>query len=725
MEAKRKREIENKQNRLLKKAAFGVMALCLLFVLNACRGVRSDDIETDFGTALVSISISPASLVLADPTTQQLTATGIYGNASTADITESVNWVSEYPAIATVSDEPSSDTNPKGQVKTVLTGSTTITARSGNIKSSTVLSVTSAVLQTIEVTPGYSSYASAVTPWVQMKATGIYTDGTIIDITEFATWSSGTTSVATVNNVSGERGLATNPNFGTSPATATTTITATFQGVSGSTDLTLTAATAVGNIGVTPIYPYLAQKTYQQFTGTMRLSDGTAQDTTKYAIWASGTPANATISNADSTRGLALLDSTNNGPAVISASLGAVASTATDLNVTNNYYLYNLEINPEFPGIAQGIPYQLKAIGTFKKTGANYFIAQDLTEWVSWSSSDTSLATISNATGSKGLVTLTKVPGAADRTATITVKSPILSTLTGSTTLTVKSNSLKLTSIAISPSNPTIHIDTKPTYKAYGTFSDGTNSYIQDISHAVIWSSSDTTVTVVSNESSTVGNTANRAGGATTITASLGDVSGDSAVTVKPTSYTWTGFTFTPATAAVGVRSDVQLTATATFSNGTDSFEQDVSEEILWTSAATANADISNADGTRGLVTGITTPATVTMTADWQSSTDTKAVITEDIANLNSIAITAASAAGPDGTTQLTTTATYVSTNTQDVTDLCIWSSSRPAVASVLNIPGSKGKVFSNGSGSTTITCRITDETATKDLSVTHEFTVN
>ncbi|MBT3226373.1 MAG: hypothetical protein HOK67_08810 [Deltaproteobacteria bacterium] len=719
MEAKRKREMKSKQFRQLKKATFGVMALCLLFVLNACNDNRSDDKATDFGTALVSISITPASPVLADPTTQQLTATGIYGDGTTANITESVNWVSEYPAIATVSDEPSSTTNPKGQVKTVLTGSTTITARSANISSSNVLSVTSAVLQTIEVTPGYSSFASAITPWVQMKATGIYADGTIIDITEFATWSSGTTSVATINNVSGERGLATSVTNGT------TTITATYQNISGSTDLTLTTATQSGNIGVTPISPYLAQETYQQFTATVRLSDGSAQDITQFVIWASATVANATISNAKETMGLSLMDASNNGAAVISADLSAAAALDSTLTITNNYYLYKLEINPEFPGIAQGIPYQLKAIGIFKKTGANYYIAQDLTEWVSWSSSDTSLATISNATGSKGLLTLTKVPGVADRTATITVRSPILSSLTGTTTLKVKSNSLKLTSIAISPSDPTIHIDTTPTFKAYGTFSDGTNSFIQDISHAVIWSSSDSTVTVVSNESSTVGKTANRAGGSTTITARLGDISGTSSVTIKPTSHAWTGFTFAPATAATGIRSDVQLTATATFSNGSDSFTQDVTEEILWTSGTPASADISSADGARGLVTGITTPATVTMTADWQSSTDTKAVITEDIANLNSIAITAASAAGSDGTTQLTTTATYVSTNTQDVTELCIWSSSRPEVASVLNIPGSKGKVFSNGSGSTTITCRITDETATKDLSVTHEFTVN
>ena len=706
------------------KAALGVMTLCLLLALGACNGNRSDD-PTDFGTALVSISITPASPVLADPTTQQFTATGIYGNGTTANITESVNWVSEFPAVATVSDEPNSTTNPKGQVKTVLTGTTTITARSGNISSSTTLSVTSAVLQTIEVTPGYSSFASVITPWVQMKATGIYSDGTILDVTEFASWSSGTPSVATVNNVSGGKGLATNPNFGTSPATASTTITAIFQGVSGSTDLTMTNATAVGNFGITPLYPYLAQETYQQFTGTMRLSDGSAQDITKFAIWTSATPANATISNGEDTVGLALMDDTAFGPSVISAGLGAAASTATTLNVTNNYYLFRLEINPEFPAIAQGIPYQLKAIGIFKTTAGSYYIAQDLTEWVSWSSSDTSLATISNATGSKGLVTLTKVPGAADRTATITVSSPILPSLTGTTTLTVKSNSLTLTSIAVSPSSPTIHIDTTPTFKAYGTFSDGTNSFIQDISHAVIWSSSDTTVTVISNEPSTVGKSVNRAGGTVTITATLGDVSGSSTATIRPASFAWASFTFTPAVATTGQRNNVQLTATATFTDGVDPFTQDVTEEILWTSGTPADADVSSAEGTGGLVTGINVNGAVNMTADWQGNTGTKAVEVEDITTMSAIAITAAGSAGPDGTIQLTATATYA-VNTQDVTETCIWSSSRPEVASVLNIPGSKGKVFSNGSGSTNITCRITDETATLDLSATtYPFTVN
>jgi hypothetical protein len=724
MEAKEKREIKGGQIRNTKQVIFGAMVLCLLFVLGACNGNRSDD-PTDFGNALVSISISPANPVLADPTTQQFMATGIYGDGTTADITESVNWVSEFPAVATISDEPDSSSNPKGQVKTVLTGSTTITARSGNISSLTVLSVTSAVLETIEVTPSYSSFASMFTPWVQMKATGIYSDGAIIEITEFATWSSGTPTVATINNVSGEKGLASNPNYG-SPTTASSIITATFQDISGTTDLTFSNATQNGNIQITPISPRLAQQTYQQFTATLKLNDGTAQDISQYAIWDSSTDANATVGNADGARGLVLTTDTA-GDSVITADLAGAVVTGSTLTVVDNYYLSKLEINPEFPTIAPGVTYQLKAIGIFKKTGASYYIAQDLTEWVSWVSSDSSLLSISNVTGSKGRVTQTQVPGVADRTATITVSSPILPSLTGTTTLTVKSNSLELTSIAVSPSDPTLHIDTTPTFKAYGTFSDGTDSYIQDISDAVIWSSSDTTVAVVSNQPSNVGEVVNRTDGETTITATLGDVDGSSIVTVQPASYVWTGFTFTPATVTTIVfdRTDLQLTATATFTDASgDSFTQDVTEEVLWTSGTTANADISSADGTRGLVTGIVDGVTVGMTADWQSNTATKNVQVDDIFDLPGITITEAGTAGLDGTVQLVATATYLG-NTQDMAEKCVWSSSRPEVASVLNVSGSQGKVFSNGDGTTTITCKITDETEGISISETYEFTVD
>ncbi|MFH2132928.1 MAG: Ig-like domain-containing protein [bacterium] len=720
--------MKNRQAGQLKKLAFGVLIFCLLFVFHACKinSDRPDDDSTDLGAALTSISVTPANPTLADPSTQQFTATGTYANGSTSDITTSVNWVSEYPAIATISNESNNTANPKGLAKTAITGSTKITARSGDVIGSTTLTVTSAQLKSIEVTPGYASYAYAITPWVQFKATGIYNDGTAIDLTEFATWSSSNTSAATINNVSGSKGLATT----TATATSTTTITAAYQSVSGSTNLTLNNA-SLDNSGVvdhrliyTPFNPTLAKKTHQQFKATARLDNGKGQDVTPFVVWNSATTANATISNADDTRGLALMGSNSSVTSVISANLDTLTGSINSTVTISAAYLYELQINPGFPYIAPDIQFPLKAIGIFRDGSVYYW--QDLTEWVSWSSSDTSLAAISNANGSKGLLSLTQVPGVANRTATITVKSPLLTTLTGTTTLTVRSSSLALSSITISPSAPTNYLDTNQTFKAYGSFTDGTTSYKQDISQTVVWSSSNTSVAVVSNEGVSHGKTVNRSSGQTTIKATLGDVSGDAAFTVMPDTYTVTALTITPTTLAAFTGTDLHLTATATFSNGSSSFTQDVTESVFWTSDATGTAMVSNVEGSRGVVTGIAAGGT-NINAIWKtyrSSVSSYSTITANspitvvaIASITSLTVSAASTAGTDGSYQLTATATD-GTNSQDVTESAIWSSSRPEVASVINIPGRKGKLFNNASGSTTITVRIDNESATLSRTV-------
>ena len=110
-------------------------------------------------------------------------------------------------------------------------GTATITATSGSISGSTTLTVTSATLSSISVTPANPSIAAGSTQ--QFAATGTYSDGTSQNITTQVTWSSSNTSVATVNS----SGLATSGAVGT----ATITATATSGSISGSTTLTVTA----------------------------------------------------------------------------------------------------------------------------------------------------------------------------------------------------------------------------------------------------------------------------------------------------------------------------------------------------------------------------------------------------------------------------------------------------------------------------------------------------
>ena len=140
----------------------------------------------------------------------------------------------------------------------------------------------------------------------------------------------------------------------------------------------------------------------------------------------------------------------------------------------------------------------------------------DITAITAWSSSNTAIATISNATGTKGLATALTA-GTTKITATIAGATPV------STNLTVKS--VTLTSVSISPGNPTVPLGTTQQFAATGTFSDGSTA---DISGSVVWKSSNTPVASIS--SSGVASTA--AAGTTTITAYLNGVVGQTDVTV-------------------------------------------------------------------------------------------------------------------------------------------------------------------------------------------------
>ena len=69
---------------------------------------------------------------------------------------------------------------------------------------------------------------------VQFIATGIYSDNTTEDITDDVTWASSDTSVATISNTVGSKGLAPAIKWGTS------TISATEENLGCSTKLTVT-----------------------------------------------------------------------------------------------------------------------------------------------------------------------------------------------------------------------------------------------------------------------------------------------------------------------------------------------------------------------------------------------------------------------------------------------------------------------------------------------------
>ncbi|HEY6272836.1 MAG TPA: Ig-like domain-containing protein [Terriglobales bacterium] len=177
---------------------------------------------------LVSITVTPANPSIAAGATQQFTATGTYSDSTTQNVTSLAAWTSTNTAVATI--------NASGLATAVSTGSTTIQATYGGFTGSTGLTVTTAVLVSIAVTPANASIATGGTQ--QFTATGTYSDNSTQNLTGSVTWSSTNTAVATITGA----GLAT------AAALGTTTIQAASGSITGTTTLTVTS-TIPGLVG--------------------------------------------------------------------------------------------------------------------------------------------------------------------------------------------------------------------------------------------------------------------------------------------------------------------------------------------------------------------------------------------------------------------------------------------------------------------------------------------
>jgi YD repeat-containing protein len=155
-----------------------------------------------------------------------------------------------------------------------------------------------------------------------------------------------------------------------------------------------------------------------------------------------------------------------------------------------------------------------------------------------------------------------------------------------------------LSSIAVTPANPTVPKGLSQQFTATGTYSDNST---EDLSAFAAWASSQTTVATINS----TGLATTLAQGNTSISATLGSVAGSTTLTVSP-----------PAVASIAVtRGNVtvvqnatwQFTATGTYTDGST---QDLTGSATWGSSATAVATVNSA----GLTTTLT-PGTSNITA--------------------------------------------------------------------------------------------------------------
>jgi hypothetical protein len=363
------------------------------------------------------------------------------------------------------------------------------------------------VLETIVVRP---TNATVPTGFEQsFTVIGTFSDGSTQDLTATANWLSSDNSVATISNVTGSNGVATGVSSGTTQITAQSGL------ISGEATLTVTINTVLETIVVQPTNATVSPGLEQTFTAIGTFSDGSTQDLTATINWLSGDNSVATISNVTGSNGVAT--GVSSGTTQITAQFGLISGEAT-LTVTNSTVLETINVLPTNATVSTGLEQAFTAMGTFSDGST-----QDLTATVNWLSSDNSVATISNVTGSNGVAT-----GVSSGTTQIIAQSGLIS---GEVTLTVTNNAV-LETINVLPTNATVPIGLEQTFTAIGTFSDGST---QDLTATINWLSSDNSVATISNVTGPNGVATGVSPGTTQITAQSGPISGVAMLTVTNT----------------------------------------------------------------------------------------------------------------------------------------------------------------------------------------------
>ncbi|MGH8444358.1 MAG: beta strand repeat-containing protein, partial [Solimonas sp.] len=308
---------------------------------------------------------------------------------------------------------------------------------------------------------------------------------------------------------------------------------------------------------------------------------------------------------------------------------------------------------------------------------------RSITDSVTWSSSDVTLASVSNSAGSRGVVT-----GVAAGTVNVIATQGSVS---AGAPLTV--TNATLTALQVNPTGTAatplqLPLGNQQQFTVTGLFSD---SSTQDLGTQVAWTSSDTTVAAVSAAGLL---TTAKVGGPITVTAAHGAIKADVFVTV--TDAALTAIAVTPATPSIPKGSQQAFKATGSYTDGSTA---DITGTVSWTSSQAAVASIEPT----GVATGVTVGNAVITAASGGVSGAT--TLTVSAATLTKIEIGAEITSIPKGArAQYSATGTYTDASTRDVTTEVTWASSDASVVTVVNAGPTAGEVQGIKIGSASIT---------------------
>ncbi len=625
-------------------------------------GLSSSSSITVTEPTLESISVTPQDETTPQGTLVAYTATGNYSDGSTANLTKVVTWSSSESAVATIS-----NTDPtRGIASALAAGATEIVASFEGLSDQTSLTVLDDNIVRIDVLPPRA--VIDVGQSLQYQAIAVTESGRSLDVTSGAEWVSQQESVASIE----EGGSAT----GRAPGN--TTISASYDTVTGSAQLEVRGAEInLVAISVEPVNAALYSFTTLQYTAIAIYSDGSNADVTELVTWGSADSNILVLSNDDDFgRGLAF--GLQPGETLVTAALNGVEDS-TPVTVVQTQAEIELVVRPPLIELPEG--------GS-TRYGADLVIngerAIEVSDFVAWSSSDTTVATI-DATG----LARALAEGSTEIIARLTVGDI---SLEGSGRMDVRPAAPGIVELAVTPATASVIEGGQQQYQARVIYSDGTT---QDVTDSVAWSSGDAAIATVDLSGLATGVNAGSARINALLPLDSGDLQGSANIRVLAPQVT--GLTVTPPSATTLPAGEVQFTATAEFENGTT---EDVSDSVSWLSS---NETVAQVDS-RGLATGLNPGASdiqaILATPEGSFSDSGRLRVNPPEVVIEELVVDPASAEVLVGGKQQFTARVLLSDgSSQDVTTRVSWGSDDNAIAQV----NAQGRATGVSEGSTGI----------------------
>ncbi|MFA9276084.1 MAG: Ig-like domain-containing protein [Candidatus Aquirickettsiella gammari] len=432
---------------------------------------------------LLSIAVTPPNPGIPVGNQQAFKAIGTYSNGTSTDISAIAVFSTSNPLIASIS--------ATGTATGLSVGVTPVVATSGGLSGNTNLTVSPAALVQLAISPTNPSLQVGASQ--ALIVTASYTDGSTINVSASSVYTSATPGIAKV---------VANTGLVTGVTTGSSVVSATFNGMSVSTTVTVTPALLV-SIAVTPANPTIYIAATQIFVATATYSDASVADISNSVVWTSSDITKATILSGGTATGLAA------GSATMTATF-LTKSGSTLLTVVAIPTMTSLTVTPATNTVMVGSTKTFVATALYSDNST-----LNVSSTANWSSGQPLTATVN----SSGLAS-----GVSSGIATINAS---LNGHTGSAELTVTS-ALVMTAITVTPSNPSATVGATQQFVATAVYNDLST---QNISSSVAWSSSNPLIATISN-SAPKGLASALTVGSTSITASQGALSGNTNFTV-------------------------------------------------------------------------------------------------------------------------------------------------------------------------------------------------